>query len=87
LTVGVVIGFWQLVVFAGLETQTSHLFSASTRSRDSIASEELLVYTHLVIVSGIFLPNVVVRVTQNYYSKATSPERESKARHTTAGSQ
>jgi len=45
---------------------------------------ELLVYTHLGVVAGIFLPYLVVRMTQNYVS-ATQFEAEAKARQAAAG--
>ena len=85
LTAAVVMGFRQLMIAADLETQISHLLFTSSRGQEGISSEEVLVYTHLALVSGIFLPYVLVRATQNYYSGASSPEPGDKARHAAAG--
>jgi hypothetical protein len=86
LTVAVVLVFRLLVVAADSQTQLSHLFlHASSRVRDGISSEELLVYTHLAMVSGIVLPYLVVRVTQNYVSDANSADHDARVRNAVAG--
>ena len=64
----------------------SHLFlPLPSGLRDGISSEDLLIYTHLAIVSGIFVPYLVVRVTQNYVSDSNSANQDVKARTATAG--
>ena len=50
-----------------------------------ITPAELLVYTHLGIVSGIFVPYLIVRLTQNYVSATQYVELDLKARSTAAG--
>ena len=84
LTIAVVFVFRLLVVAADARTQLSHLF-VFKRVRDGISPEELLVYTHLSIVFGIFLPYLQVRVTQNYVSDANSADRGAKVRNAVAG--
>ncbi len=84
LTITVVFFFRLLVVAADAQMQISHLL-LHTSQPDGISSEVLLVYTHLGMVSGIFVPYLVVRVTQNYVSGANSRGRDVKVRHTAAG--
>jgi hypothetical protein len=52
---------------------------------EGIGSEDLLIYTHLAMVSGIFLPYLVLRVTQNYVSNEHSPDQDVKASNAAAG--
>ena len=85
LTIAVIFGFWLLVGTADLQTQLSHLVSTSSRARDGISSEELLVYTYLAMVSGVFLPYLMVRMTQNYVSNANSADQDARVRNATAG--
>jgi len=86
LTIGIVSFFRLLVYGAHAQTLVSHLFSrALSGVREGISSEELLVYTHLAIVSGIFLPYLMVRVTQNYVSDANPADHNAKARNAVAG--
>jgi len=84
LTIAVVVAFTGLVTAADAQTLFSHIF-ISSRVRDGISSEELLVYTHLAMVSGIFLPYLLVRVTQNYVSDANSADQDARVRNAVAG--
>jgi len=85
LTTTVVFGFWLLVSAANLQTEISQLVpDPSGRARDRVGPEELLVYTFLTMVSGIFLPYLMVRVTQNYVSPAKSADDE-RVRNAAAG--
>lgn len=85
LTLAVVLLFRLLVYAAHAEAQLSHLiFLQSSRVWDGISSEELLVYTHLAMVSGIFLPFLMVRATQNYVSDASTGDKHAKARNAVA---
>ncbi len=85
LTIVVVLDFRLLVSAADAQAPLSHLFlRAASRVRDGISSEELLIYTHLATVSGIFLPYLLVRVTQNYVSDEKSADYDVKVR-TAAG--
>jgi hypothetical protein len=86
LTIAVVAFFRLLLYAADANAQFSHLFlRASSGARDGISSEDRLVYTHLTIVSGIFLPYLLVRLTENYVSDANVAEQEAKARNAVAG--
>ena len=87
LTIGVVLFFRLLVYAAYAQAQFSHLSFSSTSNlvRDRISSEELLVYTHLAMVSGIFLPYLLVRVAQNYVSHANFADHDAKVRNAVAG--
>jgi len=86
LTVTVVLVFRVFVYVGDAQAQLSHLFlRASSGGRDGISSEELLVYAHLAMVSGIFLPYLLVRLTQNYVSDANSPHHDAKVRNAVAG--
>ena len=86
LTIAVVFVIRLLVVAADAQTQLSHLFlRTSSRVRDGISSEELLIYTYLAMVSGIILPYLVVRGTQNYVSDANSADHDAKVRNAAAG--
>jgi len=87
LTILVVLDFRFLVYAANAHAQLSHLsfFPAYNLVRDGISSEELLAYTHLATVSGIFLPYLLVRVTQNYVSGANSADQDAKVRNAVAG--
>ncbi len=84
LTIAVVFFFSLLVVAADAQTLVSHILTAG-RVRDGISSEALLMYTHLAMVSGIFLPYLVVRGTQNYVSEANSADHDAKVRNAAAG--
>jgi hypothetical protein len=87
LTIAVVLLFRLLVYAADAQAQLSHLsfLQVSSRVRDGISSEELLVYTHLAMVSGIFLPYLLVRVAQNYVSHANFADHDAKVRNAVAG--
>ena len=87
LTLAVVLVFRLLVYAAHAQAQLSHLILLQTASRfrDGISSEELLVYTHLAMVSGIFLPFLMVRATQNYVSDANTVATVAKAQSAVAG--
>jgi hypothetical protein len=81
LTMAVVLDFRFLVYAADAQAQLSHLFlHASSGVRNGISSEQLLVYSHLAVVSGIFLPYLLMRVTQNYVSDANSTDQAAKVR-------
>jgi hypothetical protein len=84
LTIAVVFVFVGLVIAADAQTLLSHIL-ASSRARDGVSSEELLVYTHLALVSGIFLSYLMVRGTQNYVSNTNSADHEAKVRNAAAG--
>jgi hypothetical protein len=84
LTIAVVLVFRVLVYIADAQAQLSYLFHRVSGARDGISAEELLVYTHVAIVSGIFLPYLLVRVTQNYGSEAKSADKAAKARNAVA---
>jgi hypothetical protein len=86
LTIAVLFVFRLLVMAADAQAQLSHLFLRdASRVRDGISSEELLVYTHLAVVSGIFLPYLLVRVTQNYVSHGNSADDDMQVRNAVAG--
>lgn len=86
LTIAVVLDFRFLVYAADTQAQISHLFlRASGRVREGISSEQLLVYTNLAIVSGIFVPYLLMRVTQNYVSDATSVDHDANVAKAVAG--
>jgi hypothetical protein len=84
LTIAVVFVFTGLLIAADAQTLVSHIRAAG-RVRDGISSEELLIYTYLAMVSGIILPYLVVRGTQNYVSDANSADHDAKARNAAAG--
>jgi len=87
LTIAVVLDFRLLVYAADAQAQLSQLFlRTSSGARNGISSDDLLVYTHLAMVSGIFLPYLLVRVTQNYVSDANPAQHDTKAR-TAVGAQ
>ena len=86
LTIAVVGFFWLLFYASDAGGQVSHLvLRASSGVRDGLGSEDRLVYTHLTIVSGIFLPYLLVRVTDNYVSHANFVDHDEKARKAVAG--
>ena len=86
LTIAVVLDFRLLVYAADAQAQLSQLFlGASSGVRNGISSDDLLVYTHLAMVSGIFLPYLLVRVTQNYVSGADSADHDAEVRSAVAG--
>ena len=86
LTIGIVSFFRLLVYGAHAQALFSQLFvGVASGVREGISSEELLVYTHLAIVSGIFLPYLMVRVTQNYVPDANPADHNAKARNAVAG--
>lgn len=84
LTVTLVFGLRAVLMVADEQAQLAHFLQHSA-THGGVTPAELLVYTHLGIVSGIFLPYLVVRLTQNYTSATQYAELELKARHTTAG--
>ena len=83
-TVGWVFALRALVVLANEHALLAHL-SLPVPSRDGIGAEELLLYTHLGMVSGIFVPFLLVRLTQNSVSRTDSAPLEAKARQAAAG--
>jgi hypothetical protein len=91
LTIGVVLQFRLLVYTAHAQAQLSHLslslssLQASSGILDGISSEDLLVYTHLALVSGIVLPFLLVRLTQNYMPNTSSADHDAKVRNAVAG--
>ena len=85
LTIGIVSFFRLLVYGAHAQALLSQLVLHSSRVRQGISSEELLFYTHLAIVSGIFLPYLMVRVTQNYVPDANPADHNANARNAVAG--
>ena len=86
LTIGVLFVFRLLVNAADAQTQLSHIFLHVARGvRDGISSEELVIYTHLAMVSGIVLPYLLVRVTQNYVSDANSANENAKVQRAAVG--
>jgi len=84
LTITLVFVLRMLVMFADEQAQISHVLLHMS-GRSAIGSEELLLYTYLGIVSGIFFPYVLVRLTQDYVSRTDSAEPEAKARGGAAG--
>lgn len=84
LTVTLVFVFRALVLFADEQAQISYL-SLHMSGHAGIGAEELLLYTHLGIVSGIFFPYVLVRLTQGYVSGTHSEEPKVNARAASAG--
>jgi len=84
LTITLVFVFRMFVVFADEQAQISHVLLHMS-GRSAIGSEELLLYTHLGIVSGIFFPYVLVRLTQDYVSRKDSVEPEAKAQGAALG--
>lgn len=73
-----------LLIFADVEAHLVH-FHAGTPLRHALNSEEILFYTHLGIVSGIFVPYLLIRMTQDYISGADSAGSDVKVQHATAG--
>lgn len=85
LTVTLVFVLRALILYADEQAQISHFHRHATFA-GGIGPEELLLYTHFGLVSGIFLPYLIVRLTQDYVSPATSVEPEpEKAQSATAG--
>ena len=85
-TIGVLSVFRFLVWEAHAQALLSQLFlPVASGVREGISSEDLLIYTHLAMVSGIFLPYLVLRVTQNYVFDASSANQDVKARNAAAG--
>lgn len=84
LTITLVFVFRMFVMFADEQAQISHVL-LHLSGRSAIGSEELLLYSHLGIVSGIFFPYVLVRLTQDYASRTNSVEPEAKTRGIAAG--
>lgn len=69
LTLGVVSFFQVLVYGAHAQAMLSQfMLHDSNRLRLGISSEDLLIYAHFAMVSGIAVPYLVVRATQNYLS-------------------
>jgi hypothetical protein len=85
LTIAVVSFFRLLVYGAHAQALLSQLVLHSSRVRQGISSEELLIYTHLAIVSGIFLPYLLVRVTQNYVADEKPANQDVKVQNAVAG--
>jgi hypothetical protein len=86
LTVAVVFLFRFLVMMADAQMQLSELSHRTAgHVLDGMRSEELLIYTHLILVSAIVLPYLLVRLTQNYVSDVKSADHEAKARNAVAG--
>ena len=84
LTITLVFVLRAVLTVADEQAQLAH-FLQHTATRGGITPGELLVYTHLGIVSGIFVPYLIVRLTQNYVSATQYAELDLKARSTTAG--
>lgn len=86
LTVTLVFVLRALLLYADEQAQIAH-FHRYTSFGGGIGAEEILLYTHLGIVSGIFLPYLIVRLTQDYVSPGNSaePEPPAKARSAAAG--
>jgi hypothetical protein len=84
LTVTLVFVLRMLVMFADEQAQISHILLHMS-GRSAIGSEELLLYAHLGVASGIFFPYVLVRLTQDYVSRKDFIEPEAKAQGTGAG--
>jgi cytochrome bd-type quinol oxidase subunit 2 len=77
LTVAIVAFFRLFIYAADPQAQPFQLIPRiSGRIQDGISSEERLVYMHLITVAGIFLPYLLVRVTENYVSDTTSEKTE-----------
>lgn len=83
LTITLVFVFRALLVFADDRAQIASLLLHL--GRKGLGAEELLLYTHLGIVSGIFFPYVLVRLTQDYTSRTNSAEPEAKTQVASAG--
>lgn len=75
LTITLVFVFRALVLYAD-EQATIALFRHSRSFKGGISAQELLLYTHLGLVAGIFLPYLIVRLTQDYVSPDNSAEPE-----------
>jgi hypothetical protein len=85
LTIAAVVGFRQLVAAAELQSEILHLVTPGlSRVREGVSSEELLVYTFLATVSSIFLPYLLVRVTQSYVA-GTKPKGDTQVQQAAAG--
>jgi ABC-type Fe3+-siderophore transport system permease subunit len=84
LTITLVSVLRMLVMFADEQAQVSHIL-LHMPGRSGIGSEELLLYTHLGIVFGIFFPYVLVRLTRDYVSSRDSVEPDAKAHGAGAG--
>jgi hypothetical protein len=86
LTIAIVFIFRLLVAAADAQAQISHLLSRTyPAGADEVSYQELLVYTHLAIVSGMVLPYLLVRLTQNYVSGSNSADYDAKVRSAAAG--
>jgi hypothetical protein len=83
LTIGCAFVFRALLVSANAQAQLSRVFLHG--GRDGIGSEELLIYTHLALVSGIFFPYLMVRITQNYIFGSDPESQDVKVKGTAAG--
>jgi len=84
LTITLVFALRAVLTIADEQAQLAHFIQHSSIHAGMTAGE-LLVYTHLGIVSGIFVPYLIVRLTQNYVSATQLVEAEDKSRHATAG--
>ena len=86
LTIAVLFVIRLLVNAADVQTQLAHILLHGFHPvRDGISSEELVIYTHLALVSGIVLPYLLVRITQNFVSESNSADHDAKARNAVAG--
>lgn len=84
LTITMVFALRALVVLANEHALLAHL-SLPIPSREGIGTEELLLYTHLGLISGIVGPFLMVRLTQNSVSQPDSTQFPAKSRSMAAG--
>jgi hypothetical protein len=84
LTVAFVLVFRAVVVSADAQAQLAQVL-VPISAQGGIRSEELLVYSHLGLVSGTFLPYLLLRMTQSCVSGANPAEVNLKVQHTAAG--
>ena len=86
LTIAIVAFFRFFIYAADPQAQPFQLIPRiSGRIQDGISSEERLVYMHLIAVAGIFLPYLLVRVTENYASDTSAEKNEVKVQNAVAG--
>jgi hypothetical protein len=84
LTIAFVSLLWALVTFANVEAFYSH-FRLHAHALQGIGSEELLFYTHLGMVSGIFFPYLLIRMTQDFVPGSNLAESDMKVLGVSAG--
>lgn len=82
LTIAFVSLLWALVTFANVEAFYLHFRLHVHRG---IGSEELLFYTHLGLVSGIFFPYLLIRMTQDFVPGSRLAESDTKVLSASAG--